>query len=188
MKLKTCLMAALCLLLQANAQTKSTHQFLTVGDQVPDILITSIINSNFKTARISDYKGKILILDFWNTWCSSCIAGFPDWYTMQHQYPKDLQVFLVNKKNKMDTEKGIKNVINLTSETIGKPFRIPVVLSDTTLVKYFEFNTVPHTVWIDRNGVVIAITGKKEVTAANIAKVISGEHVNFPVKTIRDFN
>lgn len=188
MKLNICLMGFLCLYFSVKSQINPAPKFLTVGDQVPDIQISGIMNSTIKTAKLSDYKGKVVILDFWNTWCSSCVGGFPEWDMFQHQYPNDLQVFLVDKKNRTETEKAVKNVINLTSINTGKPFRLPIVFNDTTLVRYFQFNTVPHVVWIGRDGKVIAITAKQSVTAENMAKVIRGDYVSFPVKTMKDFN
>ena len=50
---------------------------LKIGDKVPDIEFKNIINYKSKTARLSDFKGKLVILDFWGTWCTSCIAAFP---------------------------------------------------------------------------------------------------------------
>lgn len=188
MKLNICLMGLLCLFFEANAQSKQQPKFLTVGDQVPDIRITGIINCGYKSARLSDYKGKAIILDFWNTFCSSCVAGFPEWDEYQHQYPQGLQVFLVDKQNKTETAKAVQTVINLTKDNIGRPFRLPIVFNDTTVIKYFQFNTVPHVVWISRNGIVVAITGKQAVTPANIAKLVRGEQLDLPVKTLKDFN
>ncbi|MCB0311525.1 MAG: redoxin domain-containing protein, partial [Bdellovibrionales bacterium] len=42
---------------------------LEVGDKTPDFVLPS---SSGKTLRLSDYRGKIVLLDFWATWCSSC--------------------------------------------------------------------------------------------------------------------
>ena len=43
---------------------------LKIGDTVPDITITSVYNYPASTIHLSDLKGKLVILDFWATWCS----------------------------------------------------------------------------------------------------------------------
>ena len=45
-----------------------------IGTRAPDISMT---DTSGKTFRISDYRGKVLVLDFWYVWCKPCIAKFP---------------------------------------------------------------------------------------------------------------
>jgi peroxiredoxin len=45
-----------------------------LGKKAPDL---SMIDTEGKTFRISDYRGKVLVLDFWYVWCKPCIAKFP---------------------------------------------------------------------------------------------------------------
>jgi peroxiredoxin len=54
---------------------KSSLPVTALGKPAPDIEITDSAGARFK---ISDYKGRLLLLDFWYVWCKPCIAKFPD--------------------------------------------------------------------------------------------------------------
>ncbi len=41
---------------------------------------------------LDQYRGKVLILDFWATWCGPCVAEMPEFVELQKQHPADLQV------------------------------------------------------------------------------------------------
>lgn len=105
-------LAVLCVFQRAFAQDKAHSIYLKVGDKMPDVAIVNIINAHYKTAKVSDYKGKLILLDFWSTWCSACIDGFSELDSLQRQYPDKIQVLLVNPLREHDTEKGIKIVLN----------------------------------------------------------------------------
>jgi thiol-disulfide isomerase/thioredoxin len=177
MKLKICLLGLLCLFFKAEAQPNNSIKYLRSGDKMPDVQITNILNSRAKTSKLSDYKGKLVILDFWSTWCTACVESFPELDSLQYQFAGKLQVLLVNPKKDRDTERGVKIVIDRMKEWSARPFILPVVLQDTMLTRYFEFHSIPTCVWIGQEGTVIAITDKKQVNAANIARIINGEKV-----------
>jgi peroxiredoxin len=54
-------------------------------------------NVDDQPVRLSDFKGKVILLDFWATWCGPCKVEIPGFVEMQNQYGKDgLQVFGVS--------------------------------------------------------------------------------------------
>jgi thiol-disulfide isomerase/thioredoxin len=65
---------------------------LTVGDTVPDITIRNVYNYPDSVIKLSDLKGKLTILDFWATWCGSCLSAFPE----MHDLKKRLETILTS--------------------------------------------------------------------------------------------
>ena len=130
---------------------------IQIGDPVPDIFLENIVNYQGKTARLSGFKGKLLILDFWATWCHPCVDAIPRFEQLQREFGNQLQILMV-------TSQPATTIVKFFSD---RKVSLPSVTGDQKLSKLFPHKYVPHEVWI-KDGKVIAITGEAEVTAANI--------------------
>ena len=155
---------------------------LTIGDTVLDITLNNIVNYKATTARLSDFKGKLLVLDFWGIWCTACINIFPHNNELQRQYGGKLQVLNVA----FEPEAKIKPFITNLEKRRGAEYRITSITGDTLLQQLFPHRTVPHLVWIGPDGVVKAITSATRFTKENIDKILGGETASFQQK--KDIN
>ncbi|MBD8490073.1 redoxin domain-containing protein [Echinicola sp. CAU 1574] len=139
---------------------------LEVGDQVPDLLIENVLNHPKGEIRLSDYRGKLLILDFWATWCAPCVKGFPKLDSLQQEFAGKLEILAVTYQSQVEVDKLFSRLKGL------RDIEMPIAVSDNTLRQLFPHRTLPHYVWIAQDGKVLAITGPEEVTEANIAQAI----------------
>src|SRR5882757_6848728 len=80
---------AACLLLAAGCD-RGSHPRQT-GRVAPDFTVTE----GNRSIRLADYRGKIVILNFWETSCLPCIAELPSLTAMQQQLPQ-VQVLAVS--------------------------------------------------------------------------------------------
>jgi thiol-disulfide isomerase/thioredoxin len=122
-----------------------------------------IIYHNGKTSKqtLAQYRDKLLILDFWATWCSSCIKKFAFADSLNRKYDQQVMVLLVNSIGTKDTEEKI----NTTLANYGRSLQ--TVNKDTLLKQLFPHAQLPHYVWIEQ-GQVRAITGAEFFTKENI--------------------
>jgi thiol-disulfide isomerase/thioredoxin len=174
-QLKYCLLALLWPVLNATAQTTPIPwNGLQVGDKVPLTSFPHLYNSPAKKLNLQSFKGKLIILDFWATWCGSCIETMPEMQALQQQFNNHLQVILVNDQPEMDSKK--LSAFFEKRKAAGSPITtVPCVYRDTMLRHYFPHQGLPHCVWIDQEGRVAAITFPQAVTAANIQNMLSGK-------------
>ncbi|MEA1849892.1 redoxin family protein [Chryseobacterium sp. MHB01] len=162
----------LTLYLNASAQIKP----LKVGDRVPDIVFTQMLNHTASNAKLSDFKGKAVILDFWFRECGSCIELFPELNRIQNKYKNDLKIILVTWQSRKKIEefwREHKEVGNLI---------FTQAVEDSTARQYFPATAFPHQIWIDKNGIIKSINDGMQLTAENLEKLIQANDLKLKVK------
>ncbi|RZJ80875.1 MAG: redoxin domain-containing protein [Chryseobacterium sp.] len=181
-------MAVLCLFFRATGQVsvkpKAEERPLVIGDRVPDLVFQNVINYSAPMLRFSDFKGKAILLDFWATWCGSCIAHLSEVMDLQKEFGEGLQVITVN-----GSMRDSKEVVEaFVSKQVGtdRAFLTPVIYQDTILRDLFPRRIIPHYVWIGLDGRVKAITGSAEVRVEHVKRLVAGLSLNLPVKGAGD--
>ena len=152
---------------KASAQSPAGLQ---IGDQVPDITISSIINYKTGTAKLSDFKGKLLVFNFWSTTCLASVALLPHLVKLQKAFPDKLQIIAVGKEGLATTK-----VVASAKELSGLAF----MPADSHLVGMFPHELVPQLVWINAESKVLGITTDYDATEATVQKIINQGKVVF---------
>lgn len=146
---------------------------LQVGDKVPDVLMQNIRNYKSSTAKLYDFKGKLIILDFWNRYCEPCLRAFPEMDNLQSEFKGKMQILCVTNNSPMEVKKLLDN------SPIVKGVKLPFVLGDTVLHTLFPHIGVPFHVWIDSNMIVSQITEGWNTTKGNVTKFLNGQNPSF---------
>jgi peroxiredoxin len=129
----------------APAETK----LIAVGDRIPapDFALT---DANGKPIRLSEMKGKIVLVNFWATWCGGCQIEIPWFRDFHSRYRKaGLETIGVS----LDSD-GWTSVRPYLKE---KPIAYTIVIGDEGLAKKFKVTAMPVTVLIDRQGKMAAV-------------------------------
>lgn len=148
--------------------TLALSQSNLIGKKSKELDFPLVLNSEMKQFKLSDFKSKIVILDFWATWCSPCIASFPYLEELQKEFNSEIQIITITDESQERIEKFLqKRKVNL-----------PIVLdTDGKLSEYFPHRSVPHTIIIDKNGIIKAITTPEELTKTVLKDMIDGKEV-----------
>jgi hypothetical protein len=101
--------------------------------------------------------------------------------SLQQQFGPRVQVLLVNARSTGDSEKKAAALFEKIRLPSGQKYRLPYLVDDTVLSRFFPHKMIPHCVWI-QNGVIKAITASEEVTAANITALLNGGQVRLKLK------
>lgn len=99
--------------------------------------------------RLSDYLGKVVILDFWATWCAPCRKGIPDLISIQNEYKDELVVIGISLDQPATQDELIPFI-----ETYG--INYPVVLGNIEVSDaYGNIQAIPTSFIIDQEGNII---------------------------------
>lgn len=159
------------------AQPKITSP-LKEGNKIPDMSLGKIINYKNTEITSSDLKGKLVILDFWATWCSPCIKTLQSLDSLQREYGDKIAIIPVNSQlNTGEDAQIVKKFIDNNAW-----FQLPSIVEYDKLNTLFPHRIIPHDIWIGGDGTIKAITSGEEVTRKNIDKMLIDASYKLPEK------
>lgn len=115
--------------------------------QAPDFTLKDLDGNDIK---LSDYKGKVVVLDFWATWCPPCRKGIPDFVEMQKKYGEDKFVVLgIN----LDQGSAAEVIPMVTDFAENYKINYPIVIHNQEVVyAYGGIRSIPTTFVLDKEG------------------------------------
>lgn len=158
------------------AQEGAVSESIQLGSLVPDFDINILTKEGTTKKNIKDYRGKVVILEFWATYCGPCFPAMDHLATLQKKFPTDLEVI-----NVTDEERW--KVVNFLKK---RPTSMPIAIdANKSINQLFYHQLMPHTIIIDPQGYIKAITSPEEVTEEVIYLAKSGAIL--AVKTKAEF-
>lgn len=139
---RICAKVALVVVLVLPTVTPAELTPATARKTAPDFTLT---NAKGRPVKLSAYKGRVVLLDFWATWCTGCKVEIPWYIEFQSRYKKSgLSALGVS----MDDD-GWKSVRPFLQK---HKINYPVVIGSWEMADRFGFNSMPATLLIDRDG------------------------------------
>jgi thiol-disulfide isomerase/thioredoxin len=118
---------------------------IAVGHVVPDFELADF--NTGKPVNIADFRGKVVYMDFWASWCKPCVQSFPALKQIHHKYQSQgFEIVAINVDFKKDKALAFlrENPISYTSLND----------KDMAISKMFNVNVMPTGYFIDRKGMI----------------------------------
>jgi thiol-disulfide isomerase/thioredoxin len=157
------------LLLSLSLATASASFALEEGDRAPDFQARSV--SGEAEVVLHEMRGKVVLVDFWASWCAPCNAAMPQLEKLSKEFPADQFVVLgVNVDKKLEDARRALERRPVTYANASDPTGM--------LPKRFGLETMPTTYLIDQNGVVRLVhrgfrNGDMDEIRAQIEKLLA---------------
>ncbi len=130
---------------QGSGSAASADTEANVMSKAPEFSLKDI---NGKSLSLSSLKGKVILINFWATWCPPCKAEMPSMNKLYNEMrAQGLEVIAVSTDNSLSTVKGFlaKNRLDF-----------PVLFDeDKAVTRQYHVFSMPTTFLIDRNGMIV---------------------------------
>lgn len=126
-----------------NNEGQPATQRLSIGSHAPDF---EGVNTNGEKIRLADYRGKVVVINFWASWCGPCVNEMPLINGVFQDHPDDVAVLFVNAGESKGT---------IMEFLAAHQFEFPVLIDATgKIAGAYSVTGLPVTYILDKNGVI----------------------------------
>lgn len=138
---------------------------IKTGEKVPQYIFKDVLNGDKMPFDIST-QGKPLLLEFWATWCVPCIPAMKELEIIQNKFGNQLEILTIS----TDKLSQLLRYIDNTKTSLK-------IAYDTIHHDVFNYPSIPHTLLIDKNGIIKAITSPDQLTVKIIEDFVAGKEI-----------
>jgi len=126
-----------------NNNTKNKNETINTADPTKADFNLKLIDSQGNTKSLADFKGKVIFMNFWATWCPPCIAEMPSIDKLQKKMGDEVAFVMVSLDQNFDTAKAYKK---------RKGYDLPIYAPGSKLPSMYRSSAIPTTFVIDADG------------------------------------
>ena len=152
----------LCLLGVLGCSDDTSDKMTDTGDVNADSSFQpapsfTLLNTELQEVSLADYQGKVVIVDFWATWCQPCQEEIPRFIELYDEYRA--QGFEMIGISTDDIEGRLKT-IEIFFEELGKDgfdINYPILLADSETIQKYQVPGIPAAYLINRDGEIVKV-------------------------------
>lgn len=134
-----------------------------VGKPAPDFALIDTRDGE-TVRRLSDYRGKTVVLNWFASWCGPCAAEIPDFQEAYTALDGEIVVLAVNLQESRGTASSMLERLGATFPSVLDP--------DGTVAQHYRLVGMPTTFFIDRDGIV-RMSGSGRITAQTLKQELA---------------
>jgi uncharacterized protein (TIGR03435 family) len=154
----------------------ASHAQTILGQLAPNLRFATVLNGSQPNLTLAQLRGKVVLLEFWATYCGPCLTAMPHLQELQRQFGGRLQVVAISP----DSPARLGHFLQARPSNLL--FASVVGAASDSLQRLFSYQLIPHSVLLDAAGRVVASTEPTYMTAQVIEQVLNGQEINLPLK------
>jgi len=141
------------------------ERYLAIGSEAPDIRLPS---PQGDTLALSDFRGKVVLIDFWAGWCGPCRRENPYVRGLYNQYKhRGFEVFAVSLDRTRESW-----VDAIAKDSLEWPQVSDLQYWKSSAAKTYQVSAIPYTVLLDRDGKIVAKKLRGEALARKLEELL----------------
>lgn len=139
-----------------------------------------------KTRKFSEFRGKVVLIDFWATWCAPCLADIPRLKAIYEKHKADgfeivgmnVETIGDDAEESPDAETAKESAANARRIVTTRGVNWTVATSESSVpvaTKMFGVESLPAKILIDKDGTIIAAIGEKDDLSAIVEKLLGAK-------------
>ncbi|MBT8182240.1 MAG: TlpA family protein disulfide reductase [Eudoraea sp.] len=145
-----------------------SHNPVPVAERTQKVLEDydfKLVDTKGNRVNLIDYKGQVVFINFWATWCPPCVAEMPDLQLLYNAYGEKVAFLFIAR----DKEERVSNFL------VKKNYDLPVYFESGFTPKPLYSAALPTTFIIDKEGnIVVAETGSADWNAESVRNLLDG--------------
>lgn len=123
---------------------------LALNQEAPEF--SSTLRSG-QTFSLKDQRGKVVVLDFWATWCGPCISALPNVQKVYEKYQNtaDVTIIAVNCWEHCPENERRQRIDSMANEL---KLTLPILLADDAVARLYRVQGIPMQFYIDKSGII----------------------------------
>jgi thiol-disulfide isomerase/thioredoxin len=140
------------------AVAQSRTNYPKVGSPCPVLNFNEVRYDQQNKISSADFKGRWLVLDFWNRHCGSCIEKMPGMDSLQRKYPRWVKVLLVGYTGSFYTHRPDSSIRSFYKDIRQRmQVNLPIAY-DSVVFRRLQIGACPYIIVVDPKGIVRAVT------------------------------
>jgi peroxiredoxin len=155
--------------IEVSAEKVAAKRYIAVGESAEDFAFKTI---DGRDLRLSNFRGKVVMLDFWATWCGPCIRDLPDVKKIYGKFDRSkFEILGISLDGK-----STKTSLDTVKKFIDKhEMKWPTTFDDggwgNLVAKQYRVTGIPHQLIVDQNGIIRLITGGADSSGKKLQRI-----------------
>jgi thiol-disulfide isomerase/thioredoxin len=138
---------------------------IEVGKAAPPLSFSRVLQAPTDVADLAKLRGKVVVLEFWATWCPPCVDNIPHLNQLSAKLPKDKVQFIAVNRELAEVQARFLE---------RQPMNAWIGIDDGQTTKRYQARRIPEMVIIDKQGLIVSISHPAAVQVENIENILAG--------------